>query len=113
MDEHVELEVYEDDEFQRAVLDNLRYPCVVIHNLTTEEEVEFFRNRVTDEELALPLYGDLEGQKFYIGNFELVLDTLLTIRNISDYGLTLMKDRDICRHIDLNDADVLTKFIKL
>lgn len=109
----VTLEVYDDSEYKKAVSDNLNFPCVVLFGITTEEEVAFFKSRITDDEMSLPLYGDLEGQKFYIGNLELSLNTLLSIRSIYDYKLLLMKNSENSVSIDLDDADTLIKFIKL
>lgn len=95
-------------------LDPVQYPCVIVDGVTTENEFFFFRDRTIDNpEICLPMYFECEGELVQLGQFPLCLEYLLTLRSIGDYKVTLCKSEQDRTPIDLNDPNVLMKFIKL
>lgn len=109
----LELEEFTDDEFRAAMLKDVTYPAIFITGITTLEELEFFKNRQYNAELALPLYGELYGQIHKIGMLDLTLDSLLSLRSIFHYELELRTGIDNVVSLDLDDPETLIKFIKL
>lgn len=92
------------------------YPCLVIDGITTENEYIFFNQRTVkeeDKELCLPLYFNCEDSMVKITDLPMTLDSLLMLRNIGDYTLSLHRGDDDIVPIDLNDSNTLIKFIKL
>lgn len=106
-------EVSIDAEINESISDDLNYPCIIISGLSTTEEVTFFKNRVFDQEKAIPMYIEFKGLRKQIGYFELTLDNLLLIRCISNYDVRLFKDKKSYLKIDLHAPEQLMKFIRL
>lgn len=113
MGEQVNLEEYHDDVFTESMYATVEYPCVFIEGVNTEEEIAYFRSHEYLEDASVPLYTLVEGIPLEIGRIDLTLQSLLTLRSIYAYGLTLFRSRDDSVTIDLNDANVLSKFIRL
>lgn len=113
MEEDVQLAEYTDEEFVKAMTSGMKYPCLVISGLTTEEELTFFRKREYSEEVSLPLYCEMENVPYEIGKMELSFDSLLALRVIADYDLKLYRSAQDVIQIDLNDPITLLKFIRL
>lgn len=108
---NIELEEYvEDDDI---LMQGVQYPCLFIEGVTSEEEVIFLKNRKHETDLCLPLYCKVEGVPVEIGEFEMTLDSLLTLRSVFDYQLFLHKAVGVVTEIDLNDTNTLLKFIRL
>lgn len=92
------------------------YPCAVIEGLTTEYEVEFLKKHSCEPDVSIPLYINFDGLILLLGNIELTLDYLLTIRYLDVsklYKLKIYKSADVIVEVDLNDANQLANFIKL
>lgn len=113
MGEEVVLEEYTDDEFVEESLASIQYPCIFIEGLTNTYEIKYFSERLCDESLSYPLYCTVEGVPFKIGNFEMSLNSLLTVRRIFGYKINLHKSKDSIVNIDLDSPETLMKFIKL
>lgn len=96
-----------------ADADSVKYPCIVIGGVTSEEEVKYFRNREVDEASSLPMYCLVEGIPLGLGGLELSLVSLLALRTLFPYKVTLYRSVNDSVEIDLNDANTLVKFIKL
>lgn len=111
--EEVLLEEVNDEEFTEAMSDEAIYPCIFISEITTEEEYNFFKGRKTNKEIAIPLYCVVEGRRIRLGDFELSLESLLSIRQIAVYSLTVYRTPADYSVIDLNDPIRLEKFIHL
>lgn len=109
----LDLEVVDNSDFAASVSDQLEYPCIVLHGVTTVEELHFFSERYHTEESALPLFIEVEGQIKKIGFFELTLDSLLSIKCIAHYDIYLHRKSDDVVHLDLNDPALLIKFSKI
>ena len=52
-------------------------------------------------------------KKVKLGDFPLTLDFLLVLRSVGDYKVTLYTDKNTAKPLNLNDAEILQKFIKL
>lgn len=109
----VELEVCEDEDFSDQLMEQLSYPCLFLDGVETEEEVMFFKARSVESDAALPLYCRVDNIPLSLGTFELELHSLLTLRGIFDYKLTLYKSANNKVVLDLNNPEVLMKFIRL
>lgn len=112
-EEDVVLEEYDDSAFKQAMSETLKYPCILIEGVESEEELSFFKQRQVNPEYGLPFYCVLEDVPFEIGQFELSFDSLLSLRVIFSYKLWLLKSPDEKIFIDLNNPAMLFKFIKL
>ena len=110
--EEVLLDEVSDDIFNEALSDSIVYPCVFISGLETEEEFLFFKRRGAGEP-HLPLYCDVEGRVVRLGEFELSLNSLLAVRQVYSYGITVHKNREEQVEINLDDPVELEKFIHL
>lgn len=113
MDNVVELDEYVDNDLEDFAMENVQYPCIFIDGITTEEEVQFFRSKERDVNTSLPMYCMIEGIPLSLGRLELSLDSLLELRSLFDYKITLYRSINDKVPIDLNDAQQLIKFIKL
>lgn len=109
----VQLETVDDSSFNNALSAMMEYPCVLMEGITSSEELSFFQKRRVRSEISLPFYGKFEGLVFKVGEFELSLDSLLTIRSIYPYKLTLLKNENDAVPIDIDDPNTLIKFIHL
>ncbi len=107
----IELEEYVED--NDIVMRGLKYPCLFIDGVTSEEEVNFLKGRKNSSGMCLPLYCSVDGVPIEIGEFEMTLDSLLILRSIFDYKLYLHKAIGVITEIDLNDTSTLLKFIRL
>lgn len=92
----------------------MEYPSVLIEGITSVEEFKFFHERPFSEAgQILPLYCCIEGTPVKVGNLELSMESLLSIRMISCYSLYIQFSETKNVEIDLNDPLALVKFIKL
>lgn len=92
----------------------MEYPSVLIEGITSVEEFKFFHERSFSEAgQILPLYCCIEGTPIKVGNLELSMESLLSIRMISCYSLYIQFSETKNVEIDLNDPLALVKFIKL
>lgn len=113
MDDTIELDVYEDDSIQQEAWNEVQFPCIFIEGVTTNEEISFFRERGGNAHDAIAAYCMVENTPVSLGTFELNLRTLLMLRSIYSYKVLLMQSREETVEINLDDADVLIKFIRL
>ena len=97
----------------RTTSDEVSYPCVFIEGILLIDEVLYFRERLVETDVSLPLYYEFSGIIKCIGRFELSLDNLLRIRNISNYVIYLAQSSESKVAIDINDPNVLAYFIKI
>lgn len=111
--EEVVLDEYVDDSLTKMLQDKMEYPCVVISGVTSNEEVEYFRNRLCTSDACVTAYCFVDDTPVKIGQLELTLSGLLTLRSIFDYGVELRVSPERTRVIDLNDPSMLVKFIRL
>lgn len=96
------------------MMKDVKYPCVVIEGITSNDEIEFFRNRGKETDSSLAAYMVVEGEPVSLGFFDLTLENLLAVREIYDYKLVIYKERSSeGTLIDLNDPSTLIKFIRL
>lgn len=109
----VDLTVIDDAEYYSMQMNNVEFPCVMIDGIDTMEEVEFFKQRICSDEKSLPLYCDCDANVVKIGNLELTFGTLLSLHMIFDYKIKLYKTPESFVTLDLNDPEVLIKFIRL
>lgn len=91
----------------------LVYPCILIDGVTTEEEINFFRERPFNTNTSLPLFCIVSDTVISLGALELTLFNLLDLRSIYSYNVTLCKSAENRVVLDLNDPNTLIKFIKL
>lgn len=108
-----ELEECNDLEFEEMVGELLEYPCVFLYGVTSEEELTFFRKRKVSSEVSVKMYTSVDGTPLDLGFLELTLDSLLAIRSIFDYKLTLCRAKGKVTEIDLDNPEELIKFIRL
>lgn len=113
MNDEIILDECDDESFVAAMMERVEYPCVFLEGITSNEEIEFFRNHDTDEDTSVRAYCSVAGEPISLGKIDLTLHALLTIRSIFDYRISLHKNRDCVITIDLNDPETLIKFIKV
>lgn len=90
------------------------YPSMLLDGVSTEEEFYFFRKREPkDKECAIPLYCTVEGKIAELGLIEISVDSLLFLRSVSDYEVSLMYSEDKKIPINLEDPETAAKFIRL
>lgn len=106
--EEIDLQEEEREQCQNRI----EYPCIRIEGLNTVEEFEFFREKGKLAKCGLPLYSEVDGILTRVGEFEISVDSLLSVKNIADYGLILMTSPEEEKRIELNDPLVLMKFIR-
>lgn len=99
------------DGVNNEISDQIEYPCIIVDNIKTKEEVTFFLKRKCNQAKALPFYLAFNGYVKRIGLFELTLENLLSIRSIANYRLRLYRNANESRVIDLDDPEQLIKFI--
>lgn len=99
------------DGVNNEISDQIEYPCIIVDNIKTKEEVTFFLKRKCNQAKALPFYLAFNGYVKRIGLFELTLENLLSIRSIADYRLQLYRNARESKVIDLDDPEQLIKFI--
>lgn len=99
------------DGVNNEISDQIEYPCIIVDNIKTKEEVTFFLKRKCNQAKALPFYLAFNGYVKRIGLFELTLENLLSIRSIANYRLRLYRTASESRVIDLDDPEQLIKFI--
>lgn len=101
-------------EANRDKSDALDYPCMLVEGMETKAELDFImKNRGFDSSNSIPLYINFNGLVKKIGRFGFDLDYIFLLRGIAKYSFTLCKSKDEKSEIDLNDTDVLVKFIRL
>lgn len=99
--------------YQEEAAFKMVFPCLVIDGLCSEEEFLYFKKRPFDDSVALPLYCYVDDIITHIGSLDLTMDTLLSVRSIAGYKLTLHKDREHAVEILLNRPEFLQRFIRL
>ena len=99
------------EEINSSLSESVEYPCITVQGINTEEEVNFFRNRVIKTDNTLPLYIDFNGFLKRIGDFELELNNLLAIRTIGEYLFTIYQDKETSKILDFNNEVLLESFI--
>lgn len=109
----VSLNVYSDDEFKQAMSCDLKFPCLYLKGLETEEELNYFRNKHWEEDSLVPLYCELEGTSFFITDINLDATALLLLHEMGNYQLSLFKNDSVRIPINLDEPSDIIKFIKL
>lgn len=99
------------DGVNNAISDKIIYPCVIIEDIKTKEEVNFFLKRKCNPQKALPFYLLFDGYVKQLGMFELSLENLLAVRCVSNYKIRVCKSAVEQRLINVNNPDQLLKFI--
>lgn len=112
-DDEIVLEECTDEGFAVFSDCEVEYPCVFIDGISSNDEVEFFRQRRYTDGASVPMYCQVQNALLSLGKFDLTLESLLDLRSIFRYRLTLYKSESNSVEIDLNDPVVLMKFIKL
>lgn len=107
------VELQEVDDFIPKSSDDMKFPCIIIEGVTTEEEVLYFNSKFCDANKSLPLYIEFDGIFKKIGSFELTLDNLLVVRSIDRYKIKLATSKEKLVDIDTESPDNLIKFITL
>lgn len=107
------VELQEVDDFIPESSEGMKFPCIIIEGITTEEEVLYFNSKFCDTNKSLPLYIEFDGVFKKIGTFELSLDNLLVVRSIDEYKIKLATSKEKLIEIDLESPDNLIKFITL
>ncbi len=94
---------------------DLQYPCIVLEGVEYVWELNFLKNRVFREHLALPVYVNHTGHYFYLTQMELTEKTLALFNSISEgsYKVSIHKDKTTISEIDYTDGETLEKFIRL
>ena len=113
MEDILNLDVCSDGSFDASVWKDIKYPCLFIDGITSEEELRFFKESSKGSDASLPLYCNVENIPLEVGSMELELHALLALKGIFDYKLALYKSADQRIPLDLNDPNVLIKFIRL
>ena len=111
--EEVVLDEYVDDSFAEHLRSKMVYPCVLLGGITSNEEIEFFRNRKTDEDVSVTAYCMVDGEPINLGQIELTLNGLLFLRSIFPYEVQLCISEEKFVKIDLNDPKDLMRYIRL
>lgn len=106
----------------------IKYPCAVISGLLTVAEMQMLKEKVdtysetlfdefgeevTTTTESCPLYVDFDGILKEVGNFFFSLDYILHLNYVGQYSLTLMRDSDNSRAIDMKNGFDLLNFISL
>lgn len=112
MDEVV-LDEYRDTEFAAFIRKGIKYPCVVLEGVTSNEEIEFFRGRKPDAAASVSLYCFVGDEPVHLGMIELTVKDLMMLRSIYDYKAVLYVSEGCANPLNLNDAETLVKFIRL
>lgn len=113
LDDSVDLESVDlNKEIAEKINAEVEYPYVRIDGIESEEEFMFFRNRNFGRVGEIPLYCLVDGTLVRIGTFQLSVDSLLAVRNIADYKLTIVVGPEKEKPIDLNDPETIIKFIE-
>lgn len=107
------IELQEVDDFIGKPKLDLQYPYVMIEGVTTEEEREYFLTKFTDKNKSLPLYLKIEDRLIKTGSLELSVDSLLVVRSLDDYNVTLVIDESTSKQIDLNTPETFLNFLTL
>lgn len=115
MGEELELSTIEIDENDADIKsDKLKYPCLILNGVTTVEELNYFINKPAITPYCLPLFLEFSGIYKEINTFDLTLDNLMTLHNISsNYRLDLVKDLDEKRTLELDNPSTYVTLIKL
>lgn len=104
-----ELDLNNTDETEQTPLS---YPCVIMSGIHSQEEYDFF-NQAEHRDNTIPGYVEIDGVFVKMMDFDFSIDTLLKLKFLGDYKLTLYRSEDDSVQIDLGNPDFLTRFIKL
>lgn len=101
------------EEVNELVSDEIEYPAILIEGVNSKEELNYFVNRGNDSKRSLPLYLKFDSYVKRIGQLELSLNTLLTLRVFKSYKITLFRSAEDSTGIDVEDDQTLIKFISI
>lgn len=101
------------EEVNELVSDEIEYPAILIEGVNSKEELNYFVNRGNDPKRSLPLYLKFDSYVKRIGQLELSLNTLLTLRVFKSYKITLFRSAGDSTGIDVEDDQTLIKFISI
>lgn len=104
-----ELDLNNNDEAAQIVLS---YPCVIMSGVHSQEEYDFF-NQAGHRDNTIPGYVEIDGVFVKMMDFDFSIDTLLKLKFLGNYTLTLYRSEDDSVPIDLENPYFLMKFIKL
>ena len=86
------------------------YPCLVIHGLEYQAEIDYFKNLVSHEGSKFPLYYVGNNGYEFIGDVDLTHRFLISLKQISkgDYKLELLFSEDtepsVIDYMDINQV---------
>ena len=101
------------EEVNELVSDEIEYPAILIEGVNSKEEHNNFLNRGNDHKRSIPLNLKFDSYVKRIGQLELSLNTLLTLRVFKSYKITLFRSAEDYADIDVEDDQTLIKFISI
>lgn len=101
------------DSSDAELSDKLKFPCLVLEGIVSEEELKFLAQYKYTANTAIPLYIKFNGITKRLHSIDMTLDAFQMLGFLANYKITLHKTPTDSKQLCLRDAKILTQLIKL